>query len=74
LTCYHAGQLITRDSARELAEQAGMVVEPRVTKKLNMLVVADPDSLSGKTKKAREYGIRIVAETAFWSMIGAQVS
>jgi DNA polymerase-3 subunit epsilon len=74
LTCYHAGQLITRDIAHELAEQAGMVVESRVTKKLDMLVVADPDSLSGKTKKAREYGVRIVAETAFWSMIGAEVS
>lgn len=46
----------------------------RVTKKLDVLVVADPDSLSGKTKKAREYGVRIVAETAFWSMIGAEVS
>jgi DNA polymerase III subunit epsilon len=74
LTCHYAGQLITRDIAHELAEQAGMVVEPRVTKKLGMLVVADPDSLSGKAKKAREYGIRIVAETAFWSMVGVEVS
>jgi DNA polymerase III subunit epsilon len=74
LTCYYEGQLITRDIAHELAEQAGMMVEPRVTKKLDMLVVADPDSLSGKAKKARQYDIRIVAEAAFWSMIGTQVS
>lgn len=39
-----------------------------------MLVVADPDSLSGKARKAREYEIRIVAEVAFWSMIGVEVS
>jgi DNA polymerase-3 subunit epsilon len=51
-----------------------MVVVPRVTKKLDMLVLADPDSLSGKAKKAREYGIRIVAESAFWSIIDIEVS
>ncbi|HEY8502608.1 MAG TPA: exonuclease domain-containing protein, partial [Solirubrobacterales bacterium] len=74
LICHHEGQLVTRELAHELAEQAGMVVAPRVTKKLDMLVVADPDSLSGKARKAREYGVRIVAETAFWSMIGIEVS
>lgn len=74
LTCNYEGALVTREIAQELAEGAGMVVAPRVTKKLDMLVVADPDSLSGKAKKAREYGIRIVAEAAFWSMIGVEVS
>lgn len=74
LTCNYEGALVTREIAQELAEAAGMIVAPRVTKKLDMLVVADPDSLSGKAKKAREYGIRIVAETAFWSMIGIEVS
>ena len=33
-----------------------------VTKKVRLLVAADPDSLSGKAKKAREYGIPIVDE------------
>lgn len=74
LTCYHDGELVTREVAHELAEGAGMVVAPRVTKKLDILVVADPDSLSGKARTAREYGVRIVAETAFWSMIGVEVS
>jgi DNA polymerase-3 subunit epsilon len=74
LTCHHEGALVTRDLAQELAEAAGMFVAPRVTKKLDMLVVADPDSLSGKAKQARKYGIRIVAEAAFWSMIGVEVS
>jgi DNA polymerase III subunit epsilon len=40
---------------------------------LDLLVVADPDSMSGKAKKAREYGIRIVAEPVFWSMMGVNV-
>lgn len=74
LTCNYEGALVTREIAQELAEAAGLVVAPRVTKKLDMLVVADPDSLSGKAKKAREYGVRIVAETAFWSMIGIEVT
>lgn len=74
LTCSYEGALVTRETAQELAEAAGMIVAPRVTKKLDLLVVADPDSLSGKAKKAREYGIRIVAETAFWSMIGIEVA
>ena len=74
LTCRYEGGLVTRELAQELAEAAGMVVAPRVTKKLDILVVADPDSLSDKAKKARKYGTRIVAETAFWSMIGIEVS
>lgn len=74
LTCHCEGELVTRALAHEVAERAGMVVAPRVTKKLDMLVVADPDSLSGKARKARDYGVRIIAETAFWSMIGVEVS
>jgi DNA polymerase-3 subunit epsilon len=74
LMCSYEGALVTREIAQELAEAADMIVAPRVTKKLDMLVVADPDSLSGKAKQARKYGVRIVAETAFWSMIGIEVS
>lgn len=33
-----------------------------ITKKVRLLVAADPDSLSGKAKKARDYGIPIVNE------------
>jgi len=34
-----------------------------------LLVAADPDSLSGKAKKAREYGVAIVAETALLGLL-----
>lgn len=74
LTCTHEGVSVTRELAQQLAEEAGMIVAPRVTKKLDMLVVADPDSASGKAAKAREYGIRIVAEAAFWPMLGVEVA
>lgn len=33
-----------------------------MTKKVTLVVAADPDSLSGKAKKARDYGIPIVSE------------
>jgi hypothetical protein len=34
-----------------------------------MLVCADADTMSSKGKKAKEYGIRILAETAFFKML-----
>lgn len=36
-----------------------------VTKATRVLVAADPDSLSGKANKARDYGIPIITEAAF---------
>lgn len=74
LTCSHEGRQVTRELAQQFAEQAGLVVAPRVTKKLDILVVADPDSVSGKAVKAREYGVRIIAEAAFWPMLGVEVT
>lgn len=67
------GEPITREQAHELAETAGLVARDRVTKDLDVLVVADPHTKSGKAQAARRYGIRIMAEPAFWSAIGAQV-
>jgi len=36
-----------------------------VTKSTRLLVAADPDSLSGKAAKARQYGIPVIGEAAF---------
>jgi len=44
-----------------------------VTKDLDILVVADPNTLSGKARQARRLGTRIIAEQAFWHAIGVQV-
>jgi DNA polymerase III subunit epsilon len=67
------GQPITRDQAEQLAAAAGLTVAPRVTKTLDLLVLADPDSLSSKARKARQYGTRIMAEAVFWQTIGISV-
>ena len=67
------GELITRAQAEQLAAAAGLIVAPRVTKALDLLVVANRDSLSSKARKAREYGTRIMAEAVFWQAIGISV-
>ena len=64
------GERATRERATQIAQEHGMIVVKGVTKKLDMLVLADPDSMSGKAKKARQYGTRLVAEPVFWSMVG----
>ncbi len=68
------GHPITRDIAETLATQAGLVVANSVTKRLDVLVVADPHTQSGKAKKARQYGTRILSEAVFWRMLGANVN
>jgi len=67
------GKPVTRAVAQGLAEKAGLAIANSVTKKLDLLVVADPNTQSGKAKKARAYGTRIVAEPVFWQMIGVGV-
>jgi DNA polymerase-3 subunit epsilon len=61
---------VSRAVAQQLAAKAGMVVVNSVTKKLDILVAADPYTQSGKARKARSQGTRIVAEGAFWQMLG----
>ncbi|MBI1348448.1 hypothetical protein GC163_19415 [bacterium] len=67
------GHTITRDVAEALAMKSGLNVVSNVTKKLDLLVVADPNTQSGKAKKARQYGTRILADAVFWRMIGVDV-
>jgi DNA polymerase-3 subunit epsilon len=46
-------------------------VKANVSKGLDVLVVADPDTQSGKATKARQLGTRVMAEPVFWQAIGA---
>jgi DNA polymerase-3 subunit epsilon len=72
LRCTIDGDLIDRKKAEAFASQAGLLPKQTVTKQLDLLVVADPDTLSGKAKKARQYGTRIMSERAFWQKLGIQ--
>lgn len=64
---------LANDLARRAAQDAGMSPQKNVTKSLDYLVVADPETMSGKAKRARQYGTRIIAEPVFWRMVGVAV-
>ncbi|MCZ6466206.1 MAG: BRCT domain-containing protein, partial [Alphaproteobacteria bacterium] len=71
--CSIADKLLTRAKALEFAKEAGLDVQKSITKSLDLLVLADPHSMSGKAKKAREYGIRTMSEEVFWRKIGVDI-
>lgn len=71
--CRLNGAIITRELASRLAGDRGLQVAPSVTRKLDVLVVADPLTQSGKAKKARSYGVRIMHEPVFWRALGVAV-
>lgn len=74
MQCSYEGHVISREYAEELAIKSGLDVVDSVTKKLDLLVVADPHTQSGKAKKARQYGIRIMHEPVFWKVLGVEVN
>lgn len=73
LFCCINGNPITRKMAHDLSIEAGLEILERVTKKLDILVVADPNTLSGKAKLAKDYGVRIMYENVFWKTLGIKV-
>jgi DNA polymerase-3 subunit epsilon len=67
------GRPISRPQAQAIVLQKGMIPKSGVSSKLDFLVVADPHTQSGKAQKARELGVKILAEAVFWGMVGVQV-
>lgn len=69
--------VLTGDMSRERSDieadllAAGFVPHPAITKAVKLLVAADPDSLSGKAKKARSYGIPVVGEPYLTTLLGS---
>ena len=68
--CFTGAMKYPRQKCVDIATAAGLVNADRVTKSLDILVVADPDSQSTKAMKAKKYGLRILAATAFFELIG----
>jgi DNA polymerase III subunit epsilon len=58
-----------REEWQSDAVAAGLRAEDHVTTRTKLLVAADPDSMSGKAKKARQYGIPIVHTSAYLNML-----
>lgn len=59
-----------REVWMQRAAEHGWVSHPAVTKKVSLVVAADVDSLSGKAKKARGYGIPIMSIEDFRAALG----
>jgi hypothetical protein len=64
------GVLLDREAQVMLATWAGCTIVPRVTKKTQALIAAEPRDATGNTQKARDYGIPIVDEVEFLRTIG----
>jgi hypothetical protein len=64
---------LDRETSKELACRAGMSVHPRVTKKVQLLVDCDPNGASINERKARQYGVPVISEAAFWAALDVDV-
>jgi DNA polymerase III subunit epsilon len=62
---------LARAEITRQATAAGLRVISAVSAQTRVLVAADPDSLSGKAKKARALGVSVVGEQAFLRVLDA---
>ncbi|SDG35734.1 3'-5' exonuclease [Klenkia brasiliensis] len=58
-----------RSAFEDAARQAGLVPVASVSGKTDVVVCADPESQSGKARKARALGIRVIGEAVFWESL-----
>jgi DNA polymerase-3 subunit epsilon len=58
-----------RSDFEAAALAAGLQPVNSVSGKTNVLVCADPDSQSGKARKARALGVRVIGEAVFWESL-----
>ena len=68
LKCTPDGKRYTRDMMEQLVIDNGGTVES-VTKNLTYLVQADPSSMSSKSQKAKDLGVKILSELDFFTMV-----
>ena len=71
--CTIDSEPLDRATQEMLATRAGLIVKSGVSSKLDILVLADPDSMSGKARRARKLGVRRIAEPVFWRQIGLEI-
>jgi len=67
------GAVPSREAQEAMASLHGLVVKSGVSRKCDILVLADTDSRSGKAAKADELGVRKIAEPVFWRLLGVEI-
>jgi len=61
----------TREPALlDAIEKAGGTMKGSVSKKLSYLIALDPDSTSGKAKKAKQYGVKVIGLDEAYKLAG----
>ena len=64
------GEELSRETLESYATKKSLIPVSSVTKKTcDLLVAADKSSMSGKTKKARDYGISVISVAEFLDLI-----
>ncbi len=71
LVVFTGDMALPRSEWERRASAAGLLPHGNVTKAVALVVAADPDSLSGKARKAAAYGIPIVTESCFGELLAA---
>ena len=64
------GVPVDRFAQLAIARWAGCDVLPRLTKKTDALIVADPDELTANLRRAKDYGVAVVQEPDFLATVG----
>jgi DNA ligase (NAD+) len=67
--CFTGSLSKPRKELEQLVEDHGGTLLSGVTKELNYLVMADPNSGSSKSQKARQYGTLCIDEAGFFALI-----
>jgi DNA polymerase-3 subunit epsilon len=67
--CFTGTMTHSREELENLAQGQGLLIKQGVSRILDLLVVADADSSSGKARKARELGIQIISEQGFLALL-----
>ena len=58
-----------KNDYKQPLEDAGFELVDKVTRELTYLVLADPDSTSGKAKKARGYNVKLITEDELLALL-----
>lgn len=61
---------VRRGDLERAIEDQGGILKSSVGKTLTYLVAADPNSTSGKAKKARGYGVKVISESDAETLLG----
>jgi DNA polymerase-3 subunit epsilon len=67
--CFTGEMTVPREILEERSRNLKLVIKAGVSKKVDILVVADADSMSTKARKARELGIRIISEAVYLQLL-----